>query len=587
MTLLWAWLFYLLGKRNRTLEKTDKKTSNPEGVRTVIYSFFRGRSFVTMLVPVVILGLCYSFSANLGFNTTSGYIQKSLGGLKQTAHFDIYYDPSSITREDVELLAEDHEYRYEWLQHRLDVDVNERIESYLYPDARTMARLTGARNTNVSPVWLSTPQLHVLLASYQQVFAHELVHIFSREFGLPVLNVSFSVGLVEGLAVALEPPDGYPSPHELVSAAFFSQFHDDGTSHDRLSRQITPFLSPVGFWTGRGAVSYTTMGSFVRYLLDTYGSEVFKSVYAKSDFLIAYGKTPEQLAQAWEDSLKSIPLVSRAAADIVLRRFTIPSLFEKRCPHYIPRYRRYYRRGLEAWERRDTLCTLAMMERSLALRPQYEPALNHWSFLQNERGLHSAVLNRMETLQIEGLSPNLLVRLADTYAMLEDNERAYRLYDLAYSRTPQSDRDGHIRVILRQLLLDQPQMKQIVISGNSPEHRAEQMVSLEDTLAIGRLVQSLILAEAGRFDQAFIRLKETDLTEDIQLVAGRREALSRRRLVWLAQFAFRDGQLDNAARYASRATQAYLSVGDWNEAARLVDFIDKMNWLQIERAKRN
>ena len=227
------------------------------------------RALVPGVVCAVFLAAGYRYAAPLGINTPEGYLAGALGGVYHTAHFDLYYDPATLDADAVARLGEDHEYRYAQLARRLEVTVPGRIASYLYPDPGTKARLTGAHRTNVAPVWLRRPQVHVLMEAYEQVFPHELAHVFSRAFGLPVLRASLSVGLVEGLAVALEPPDGLPSPHDQVAAVLKEP---PGAPAAALAER----LSPLGFWTGRSAVSYTTMGSFVRYLLDAYGAERLK-----------------------------------------------------------------------------------------------------------------------------------------------------------------------------------------------------------------------------------------------------------------------------------------------------------------------
>src|SRR5690606_20126435 len=153
-------------------------------------------------------GLAYGFSARLGFNTPEGLIRERLGGHLATERFDLYYDPDSLTPGELQVVADAHAFRYYQLSEALGVDVPERIATYLYPDAETKAALTGARQTSVAPVWLPRPQMHLLLARFDASFGHELVHVFSREFGLPLLRASPAVGLVEGLAVALAPPGG-------------------------------------------------------------------------------------------------------------------------------------------------------------------------------------------------------------------------------------------------------------------------------------------------------------------------------------------------------------------------------------------
>lgn len=311
LTLLWALFFFFTGRwlrvrRHRSQERETEPTEDrgsgmedrdaPQGERSLFDSRFSifarpgaRRYGASMLGTLALIGLCYAFAAPLGFNTPAWHLQEQLGGHLRTAHFDLYYDPSSLADHELAAIAEEHEYRYAWLAERLDMEGPERVASYLYPDAATKARLTGARATSVAPVWLPQPQMHMLLDRYATSFGHELAHVFSRQFGLPVIHASWAVGLVEGLAVALEPPDGRPTPREQVSAAWTGSA--DAT--DALAEQVAARLHPLGFWTGRGAVSYTTMGSFVRFLLDRYGAERLRAVYARANFEAVYGRPLE------------------------------------------------------------------------------------------------------------------------------------------------------------------------------------------------------------------------------------------------------------------------------------------------------
>ena len=583
MTLLWAYLLYSVGTRLLYRPGKWEVNTDPVKKRTVGLSNTWLSDTRTCIVIAAILGLCYGFAAQLGINTTRGYLQAQLGGHIQTTHFNIYYDPASLSKGDIDLIAEDHEFRYHWLRNRLNMDVDERIESYLYPDPQTKARLTGARYTNVAPVWLSSPQLHIQLSSYRQVFGHELVHVFSRAFGLPILNASLSVGLVEGLAVALEPPDGNPTPHEQVSVAAMSLYVDQNATEVHLAEHIIRFLSPLGFWTGRGAVSYTTMGSFVRYLIETYGSDLFKNSYARCNFQAVYGHTLEALAQAWEDSLMSLPVISRSTEDLVMRRFTRPSLFEKRCPHYVPKYQRQYRAGAVAWANGDSLLAMDLLERSLERHPMYHPALNQWAIIKQIQGAHHAIRDRLDSLKVDDLSPTLLVRLGETYTMLGEPAEAHRFYETAYRRLSMADRIERNQVVMRQMLVDQPKILQILISGDPPAQRAEHLVAFADTVMVARFIRSLLLSESGDFEEAISLLHDMDPSYDVTLVKGRKDAISRRRLVWLAYFSRRVGRLVEAEGYALRAAQAYRNVGDLNEAERLDDFVEKMRWLRLYR----
>ena len=468
LTLLWAALAYFVGRRKGGKGERERESgSREEGKRSRGVGKKKGReeqksrrveergrsdepaprprlfkllkfpahpprpflhSFFPPFIIAILIAVIYLFAAPLGINTTAGQIERVLGGHRQTPHFDIYYDPDALTPGAVDRLAEDHEYRYAWLAERLETDVQGRIQSYLYPDAETKARLTGARYTNVAPVWLRTPQTHVLWPTYSDVFGHELAHVFSREFGLPVLNASLSVGLVEGLAVALEPPDGRPSPKEQVAVALLGQIGLETEKGD-LATALAARLSPFGFWTSRGAVSYTTMGSFVGYLLEAYGPDPLKTVYARGRFEDVYGKPLVDLAREWEGELLGQPVTARSAEALVARRFTIPSLFEQPCPHHVPAYQRLYRAGQVALQAGDTTEAVQRFEASLDRQPAYGAALNAWAQVHLARAAPAAVVARLDTLSDALRSPALALRLGDAYALLGDPKPPRRRYD--------------------------------------------------------------------------------------------------------------------------------------------------------------
>ncbi|PSR00520.1 MAG: hypothetical protein BRD51_00245 [Bacteroidetes bacterium SW_11_64_17] len=242
LTLLWALLAVLVGRR---LRGQGPRWPSP--------------------VCALAIGAVYVFSAPLGINTPGWYLRQQLDGHTQTERFDLYYDAGQLDAAAAADLARAHEARYDWVQRRLgDTDAEEeRIQSYIYPNPDVKGRLTGARTTSVTPVWLSAPQIHLLRDRVSQSLGHELAHVASRPYGLSGLRASWAPGLVEGWAVALEPPSPSPSPDDLVRTAAAA---DTTTSLRAEARAVVSRLSPWGFWTGRGAVSYATMGSFVEYL---------------------------------------------------------------------------------------------------------------------------------------------------------------------------------------------------------------------------------------------------------------------------------------------------------------------------------
>ncbi|GIV59867.1 MAG: hypothetical protein KatS3mg043_0956 [Rhodothermaceae bacterium] len=525
----------------------------------------------------LLLGLGYLFAGPLGINTTGQVLQRALGGVYRTTHFDLYYDPASLTEDELARLAEVHEYRYARLAERLGVEVPERIASYLYPDPETKARLTGARRTNVAPVWLARPQTHVLLDEFEAVFPHELAHVFSRSFGLPGLRASLSVGLVEGFAVAMEPPDGLPTPHEQVlSAALRRTGGNPGAL--ALAETLAPRLSPLGFWTGRSAVSYTTMGSFVRYLIDTYGAAAFRQVYARANFEAVYGKPARVLAQEWQAYLLAMPVVSRAAAPLAERRFAVPSLFEKVCPHHVPFHVRRTREGIQALARGDTAQALARLEAALARQPAYPPALDAWATLQLARRAAGTVVARLDTLAALPRLPALARHLGDAHTLLGDTARAKARYETALQALPSYAHEAAALVVIRKSLAPHPALVRILTSPDSAATQAARLATYRAAVPAAGILAALRWAESGRYEQAAALLRTTPPDRIPASTPARRALLRRQHQVWLAHLAHRAGHLQAAAETARQAARAFRAAGDLNAAARLADFADRVQW---------
>ncbi|MFB6098674.1 MAG: tetratricopeptide repeat protein, partial [Salinibacter sp.] len=455
LTLLWAGAAVLLGLRLRG----------------------RGPKWALPLCALAIGGV-YFFSAPLGINTPAWYLQKQLGGHTRTAHFDLYYDAEAVDEATAEALAQAHEARYDWVRRRLSLGNQRpegRIESYIYPNPEVKARLTGARTTSVTPVWLSTPQMHLLRSRVAESLGHELAHVLSRPYGLPGVRVSWAPGLIEGWAVALEPPSPAPSPDDLVLTAAVS---DTMTSLTATARAVASRLSPWGFWTGRGAVSYATMGSFVQYLLDRFGPGKLKRVYAWGNFETVYGQSLRSLAEAWAAHLRRTAWVARDAHALVARRFTRPSLFEEKCPHYVPPARRHLQAARAAARRRDTTEMVRHLKRALARRPTYAAAHEQLARVRLARGHAAAVRRQLDTMRTRR-TVGLRVSLADARAMEGATDSARALYAEARARTPHYAHGLRARLTLRDAVAARSRVVRILVSGDSAAMQARRLAALD------------------------------------------------------------------------------------------------------------
>jgi len=496
-----------------------------------------GRGLV--ICGVGIAGM-YLFAAQLGLNTTQEHLRRELGGHVRTAHVDLYYDPDHLDRPAVEALAADHEAYYRRLEKRLHVKEGEgpaRIQSYLYPHPDAKARLTGARYTSVSPVWLGTPQVHLLVDRAEASLGHELAHVFGRRYGLPILHASWAPGLVEGWAVALEPPDPGPSPHDRVQTAAAS---DSVGALSLTAEALADRLTPWGFWTGRGAVSYAAMGSFTRFLLTEYGARRLKQVYARGNFAAVYDRSLSALAREWTAFLERRSTVHRSTHGLVSRQFTQPSLFETDCPHYVPLHRRHLQDARRARRTGDTADVGQHLRRAVQAAPQSPRAHTVLARHRLATGRGPAADRQLDTLATRRWTPALWQTHGDVQALRGDSAAARSAYRRALDAVPRSLPAARTRLMLRRAVAGRPEVVRVLASGDSAATQARRLANLDvsppDPV---RLWRALRLQEAHQYADA-VRVWRTvqfrpptdwprswHTTFDIQSAAWRGEAGAR------------------------------------------------------------
>jgi len=272
----------------------------------------------------------------LGIGIDREHIQSELGGRLETEHFVIHYPERDRFLDQLDRLAEDHEFRYAEMREFFETDPagEEKIHSYVYPNREVKGKLMGARSTLVAKIWLG--EIHVLWPRYgHHWLAHEIAHVFTEPFGAGPLRLStmngvgVNMGMVEGIATAADWPAEDLNPHQAAAALRRLEMAPD----------LRNIVGASGFWTAASSRAYTTAGSFIRFLVDEYGIEAFKRVYGRGDFRGAYEKSLDALVGEWETFLEGRRLDERAleTARYLYRR---PSIFGKVCPRTTAEIRR-------------------------------------------------------------------------------------------------------------------------------------------------------------------------------------------------------------------------------------------------------
>lgn len=279
---------------------------------------------------VVVALATFLARGRLGFSRSHADLERALPRTHATPHFVVHRDPLDGQQPaELALFLDELEFRYAQLRHLLASEPEGPVTVFLFPSAEAKKHLVGAGATLFTKPWRREIYLQVEDFPPSHL-RHELAHIFAARFGDPVFGISLrwwpwprlASGLVEGLAEAADYTD--PSGQATL--------HQDARSLVE-ARRAPPIdaLVGAGFSVVAGPRAYTLAASFCRYLLDTFGAEKLKRLYASAgDFQTVYSLSLPELEQRWLAFLREqvTTLAQRAAAE---ERYRRPAIFEKVC----------------------------------------------------------------------------------------------------------------------------------------------------------------------------------------------------------------------------------------------------------------
>ncbi|GJM17166.1 MAG: hypothetical protein DHS20C13_24930 [Thermodesulfobacteriota bacterium] len=515
--------------------------------------------FIILVVAIIVFHLNES---EIGISYSRDYItQNILSGSIETDNFIIYYPPGSLQIEDIELIAMDHEWRYKQLKEALDLDSNQKIKSYIYPDIETRKRLSGAGETTIAnPIH---NEIHLIYDSFPHpVLKHELVHVMAAEFGNDILKLSPKIGLLEGIAVAIDWRGQRFTPHQWSNAM--------------IEIGIAPQIKDIvgfGFWYAPAEVSYTIMGSFSHYLIDTYGIDKFKTVYRTGNFS-TYDKNLDDLELEWQEYIKTVktPPETKAIAEA---RFSRPSIFQATCPRKVAELKNQGYENFEDdnyYEARNNFAEALEYNNS-------DPSLINWLAYSHyyEGNFDRAIEIANSSTSASKIEKDLLKNLqGNSLWQTENSEEALEIFEnLLNQELPDSTK--------REL-----EIKILTISQNSQvEENIKKFFGTRDKVLQLAYLQKAILANPlyaptyylkGRL--LFNEGKYQEATSDLvraYLLELPSEKLRNENLRILGISLFANGSYDQAI-----TTFETLLLNEKNEAARqyAADFIGRTQWMK-------
>ncbi|MEO1022296.1 MAG: hypothetical protein AAFW89_07105 [Bacteroidota bacterium] len=318
------------------------------------------------LTAIALVSLCLSYLNldEMGIITPRERLKTVLSAHGPAGNVTLYADPNAFSEQEQKYWSAKHAFYFDQIIRQLEIDNSNAfdIESYLYAHAWQKKTLVGAKFTSYVPIWLEQDQLHMEKQALPAVLKHELVHAVSKQFGNALFHGSGSMGMIEGIAEGIA-KDASPQStlHQIIAAE--KPFPS--------ARDMRAAFSFAGFYSGASAISYTTAGSFVEFLMSEYPVSTLKEAYRSGDIEQAYERSFEQLVEEWHMVLERTPIDStdRAVSEFV---FAQRSLFQKSCPHAVS----------ESWElwdeaqfhatEKDTAKTFQSLEALLRLEPDNE-----------------------------------------------------------------------------------------------------------------------------------------------------------------------------------------------------------------------
>ena len=231
----------------------------------------------------------------------------ALKGSEKTEHFTIRYRPGSRAAAALDRIAIMAERDFERITKALDVKPEGGLELHIYDD---VAELLAVTKTKGNAGFASGNTIHIPYDDDQTRF-HEMVHIVA--YRLPKSGAeSRSLFFAEGLANAL-----LEFVHGVHVHAVAAHYKKAGRLPPLAEMADAPDFYA---WMAKhpDLNAYDIAGSWMRYLLDTFGVEKVKKYYTGAPAKDVFGAAEAELEAAWRKSLTEFKL--RPEVETLLRR---------------------------------------------------------------------------------------------------------------------------------------------------------------------------------------------------------------------------------------------------------------------------
>lgn len=254
---------------------------------------------IGMLITNAQILICLMLLSTFGITRSHDYIKRELAKTVDVkSAVIIHCNDSTFTKDELTLLQYNCSLYCDSIRSFFNINDKRLTHLYIYSTEEQMKKYVGTANASIAKPWMN--ELHIAKENLGSL-KHELVHTLLAPYGNFPFDISWSTGLTEGAAVAVEENfDGIRDCDEY--SARILQLG--------LANGIQDIMSFSGFAAQASGKSYTLAGSFCKFLIKYYGSEKFLSLYHTGDYESVYKKTLGMLETEWRASLmpRQIPM---------------------------------------------------------------------------------------------------------------------------------------------------------------------------------------------------------------------------------------------------------------------------------------
>ncbi|GAB4204782.1 MAG: hypothetical protein OHK0013_20050 [Sandaracinaceae bacterium] len=538
------------------------------------------------LVLLLALGLVLSevYGPELGLRSTSASIAHALGGRLEGERCVVIV-PRELPRAQAERLRDDCDFRVARAEEILGVTQRERVTAFFFRSTEEKRRLMGASSTYIAKPWRE--EVYLQLGGWPHpVLFHEIVHVVAGNAGRGPFRISGgiggflpSAGIVEGVAVAVAWDEREDlTPHQWARA-LVEVGHAPSIAE----------TEGLGFLLQPASRAYVASGSFVRWILETRGSEAVRRLYRTGSYEDALGMPLARTEEEWRAFLRTVPLPPHAVPMARLR-FERPAIFGQICPHAIASLEEELGVALGSG---DDETALARCDAILALDPgQAGVRALRVGALARRGDLEEADRELARLIGPPSAATPIVVRareqLGDALWQRGELVRARSLYEanLAVPQAEDARRQIEVRLygLERGATVRDRLLELLAPDARLPHDGATQLAALDaldraDSSGLAAYLAARQLFARERFDMVLPRLEAAE-ARGLPSPSIAREA---QRMSAISHFAV--GHLDEAERRFEAIVQDVRAQGG-EDLGRIVEAEDWLARIRWERARR-